>query len=472
MAQTFRERADAKAVPLVALDKAEFAAWLKRQDSSLRAWVAATDFKAEPGSWRMVAGTDGALDRVLVGADPAQAYANWSAVAAALPPGSYRIEGRLDARHATQAGLAWALAGYKFARYKSDAKAGPARALAWPENCDRAYVQHTAFATSMVRDLINTPTEDLGPAELAAAARDLARRHKAKFGVIVGDQLLAKNYPTVHAVGRASSRPPRLIDIVWGRPSDPKVTLCGKGVCFDTGGLDLKQASGMLRMKKDMGGGAHVLGLAHMIMAHKLPVRLRVLVPAVENSVSGNAIRPLDVVKTRKGITVEIGNTDAEGRLILCDALAEADREKPEVIVDYATLTGAARVALGPDLPALFCNDDGWAEAALAAGTREDDPMWRMPLWKPYRELLKSPVADINNVSDGAQGGAITAALYLNEFVSSTTPWLHIDLMAWNGRDKPGKPQGGEAQAMRAVYALIAERFGTRKPARGRRVSR
>jgi leucyl aminopeptidase len=460
VAQGFRERADAKTVPLVALEKAKLAAWLKGQDAALRAWVAATDFKAEPGTWRMVAARDGALGRVLVGVDPSQAYANWAAVAAALPPGTYRIEGRLDSRHATAAGLAWALAGYEFAGYKSDAKPGPARALAWPERCDRAYVRHTAEATALVRDLINTPTEDLGPAELAAAARTLARKHKARCTVISGDQLLARNYPTIHAVGRASSRPPRLIDIVWGRANDPKVTLVGKGVCFDTGGLDLKQATGMLRMKKDMGGGAHALGLAHMIMAHRLPVRLRVLVPAVENSVSGNAIRPLDVVKTRKGITVEIGNTDAEGRLILCDALAEADREKPEVIVDYATLTGAARVALGPELPALFCNDDKWAEAALAAGTREDDPMWRMPLWKPYRERLKSPVADINNVSDGPQGGAITAALYLNEFVSPTTPWLHIDLMAWNDRDKPGKPQGGEAQAMRAVYALIAEQFG------------
>ncbi len=466
MAQTFRERADAKTIPLVWLEKSGFDAWLKRQDAATRAWAAATDFKAEPGTWRMVPGKDGALARVLVGAEPAEAYANWAAVAAALPPGTYRIEGRPDARHATAAGLAWALASYKFARYKSDAKPGPARALVWPANCDRPYVRATAEATVLVRDLINTPTEDLGPGELAAAARTLARKHKAKFSVIVGDQLLAKNYPTVHAVGRAAARAPRLIDITWGRASDPKVTLCGKGVCFDTGGLDLKPATGMLRMKKDMGGGAHVLGLAHMIMVARLPVRLRVLVPAVENSVSGNSIRPLDVVKTRKGITVEIGNTDAEGRLILCDALAEADRENPAVIVDYATLTGAARVALGPDLPALFCNDDRWAEAALAAGTRENDPMWRMPLWKPYREMLKSPVADINNVSEGGQGGAITAALYLNEFVSPTTPWLHIDLMAWNGRDKPGHPQGGEAQALRAVYALIAERFGKRKGAR------
>ncbi len=463
MAQTFRERADARCIPIVALEKAKLGTWLKGQDAALRSWVAATEFKAEPGTSSFVAGRNGQLARILLGVDPAQAYGNWAGLAAKLPAGSYRIEGRLDARHATQAGLAWALAGYRFARYKSDAKPGPARALVWPDRCDRAYVRHTAEATTLVRDLINTPTEDLGPGELAAAARALARKHKARCTVIVGDQLLARNYPTIHAVGRAASRAPRLIDIVWGRPSDPKVTLCGKGVCFDTGGLDLKPATGMLRMKKDMGGGAHVLGLAHMIMAHKLPVRLRVLVPAVENSVSGNAIRPLDVVKTRKGITVEIGNTDAEGRLILCDALAEADREKPEVIVDYATLTGAARVALGPDLPALFCNDDKWADAALAVGTREGDPMWRMPLWKPYREMLNSPVADINNVSEGGQAGAITAALYLNEFVSPATPWLHIDLMAWNNRDRPGKPQGGEAQAMRAIYALIAERYGKRK---------
>jgi leucyl aminopeptidase len=278
--------------------------------------------------------------------------------------------------------------------------------------------------------------------------------------VITGDALLAENYPTIHAVGRASTRAPRLVDITWGEPSAPKVTLVGKGVCFDSGGLDLKAASGMLNMKKDMAGAAIMLALAQAIMAAKLPVRLRVLLPMVENAVSGNALRPRDIVKTRKGLTVEIGNTDAEGRLILCDALAEASTEHPELLVDIATLTGAARVALGPELPALFCNDDSLAAALMAAGTQEDDPLWRMPLWRPYRRLLDSKIADLNNVSEGPQGGAITAALYLQEFVEPGIPWAHLDVMAWNNRTRPGRPEGAEAQTLRAFYAHIAGRFG------------
>ena len=274
--------------------------------------------------------------------------------------------------------------------------------------------------------------------------------------MIVGDALLAENYPTIHAVGRASSRAPRLVDIVWGDESAPKVTLVGKGVCFDTGGLDLKPASGMKMMKKDMGGAAITLGLAQAIMAANLPVRLRLLLPLVENSVSGNAMRPLDIVRTRKGLTVEIGNTDAEGRLILCDALAEACTEKPALLIDVATLTGAARVALGPELPALFCNDDEVAARLLAAGTAEDDPLWRMPLWRGYRRMLDSKAADLNNVSEGPHAGAITAALYLQEFVEPGISWAHIDVMAWNQRTRPGRPEGGEAQTLRALYAHIA----------------
>ena len=460
MALQFRDRADARTVPIAPVETDALAAWLRRQDAALRAWVASSGFRAQPGEASLVAGPDGKLVRVLVGVGAGNAFAAFAGLPAKLPAGSYRIEGRIASRRGYEAALGWALAQYRFDRYKSAAKPPAPRLLVWPETCDRAAVTRAAEATHLVRDLINIPTEDLGPAELAEAARRLARRHGARMRTIVGDALLARNYPTIHAVGRASANSPRLVDLAWGRAGGPKVTLVGKGVCFDTGGLDLKPAQGMLRMKKDMGGAAHVLGLAHMIMAARLPVRLRVLIPAVENSVSGNAIRPLDVVRTRKGITVEIGNTDAEGRLILCDALAEADRERPALIVDYATLTGAARVALGPDLPALFANDDDWAEAALRAGARENDPMWRMPLWKPYRARLDSKVADLNNVSEGTHAGAITAALYLNEFVSPTTPWLHIDLMAWNERDTPGRPTGGEAQAMRAIYALIAERFG------------
>jgi leucyl aminopeptidase len=295
----------------------------------------------------------------------------------------------------------------------------------------------------------------MGPPHLAEAAKDIARAHKAKFNVIVGDDLLKKNYPAIHAVGRAAARPPRLIELAWGN-SGPRLTLVGKGVCFDSGGLDLKTAAGMLLMKKDMGGAALMLALAQMIMDAGLKIRLRLLIPAVENAVDGNAYRPLDVIRTRKGITVEIGNTDAEGRVILCDALAEAQSDKPDLILDAATLTGAARVALGPDLPALFCNDDDVADALLRHGRAEDDPMWRMPLHKGYRRMLDSKVADINNVSDGPYAGAITAALYLQEFIDPGTPWAHIDTMAWNTRDRPGRPEGGEALGLRALFAFVS----------------
>jgi leucyl aminopeptidase len=292
---------------------------------------------------------------------------------------------------------------------------------------------------------------------LSAAAQAVAKEFGAHFTAIVGEGLLKANYPMIHAVGRASSNPPRLIDLRWGKRG-PLIALVGKGVCFDSGGLDLKTASGMQLMKKDMAGGAHVLGLAQMIMAANLPVRLRVLIPAVENSVSGNAYRPLDVIRTRKGLTVEIGNTDAEGRLILCEALTEACSEKPDLLIDCATLTGAARVALGTDLPALFCNDDATAEALLRHGREQDDSLWRLPLHKPYRSMLDSKVADMNNVSDGSYAGAITAALFLNEFVEPGVPWAHIDMMAWNTRSRPGRPEGGEAVAVRALFAMIAER--------------
>jgi leucyl aminopeptidase len=312
----------------------------------------------------------------------------------------------------------------------------------------------------LARDLVNTPAGDMGPEELAAAAVQVAEKAGACHRVIVGDALLAENYPTIHAVGRASTRAPRLVDIVWGEPGAPKVTLVGKGVCFDSGGLDLKPASGMRLMKKDMGGAAIVLGLAQAIIDAKLGVRLRVLLPCVENSVSGNAMRPMDVIRTRKGLTVEIGNTDAEGRLILCDALAEAATEKPALLIDMATLTGAARVALGPELAALFCNDDALAHGLLEAAEAEADPMWRMPLWRPYRKMLDSKTADLNNVSDGPHAGAITAALYLQEFVDPGIPWAHLDVMAWNPQSRPGRPEGAEATALRALYAHIAQRFG------------
>ena len=299
----------------------------------------------------------------------------------------------------------------------------------------------------------------MGPEELAGAASSLAAKHGARCSVIVGDDLLARNYPAIHAVGRASTREPRLIDIVWGEVDHPKVTLVGKGVCFDSGGLNLKPSAGMKLMKKDMGGAANMLGLAHMVMSAGLPVRLRVLIPAVENSVSGNALRPLDVVPTRKGLTVEIGNTDAEGRVILADALCEAASEEPALLIDFATLTGAARVALGVELPALFSNDDALADALQAHGKAESDPLWRLPLWQPYRRHVESTVADLTNAPESPFAGAITAALFLAAFVDPVPSWAHVDLMAWNTEPRPGRPKGGEAMGMRAVYAHLCHKF-------------
>lgn len=368
----------------------------------------------------------------------------------------------MDAARATQAALGWALGSYQYSPYKSGKKKELAT-LIWPEKADKGEVKAMAAATFLVRDLVNTPPNDLGPKEIADAAQKAAKTSgKAAVKVIVGDELLKKNYPTIYAVGKGSPRKPRLIDIRWGKEKNPRVTLVGKGVAFDTGGLNLKPGNSMALMKKDMGGAAHVLGLAQMIMAAELPVRLRVLIPAVENSMDGNSFRPSDVIRTRKGISVEIGDTDAEGRLVLCDALAEACSEKPELLIDFATLTGAARVALGPDLPAVFCNDKKTALALLDSAEKVQDPLWQLPLWQPYREMLNSKVADINNVG-GSFAGAITAALYLEKFVDKEIPWVHIDTYAWNPSSKPGRPEGGEALGMRAVYELIRNRFGKKK---------
>ena len=451
-------RASARTVPVTPVETAVFEAWLAGETDAMRQWVATSGFDAAPGKVSLVAGPDGRLARVLAGVERHDGLWSYAGLPRRLPAGSYRIDARMDKAAATAAAIGWALGGYRFERYRSAAKAKPP-ALVWPAGADRARAVAVVDAVSLVRDLINTPAEDMGPSELAAAARRLGRRFGARVRVTAGGALLRDNYPAVHAVGRASDDAPRLVDLRWGRAGDPGVTVVGKGVCFDTGGLDIKPAAGMLRMKKDMAGAAHALGLAHLVMALEVPVRLRVLVPAVENSIAGNALRPLDVIRTRKGITVEVGNTDAEGRLILCDALAEAGREKPGLIVDYATLTGAARIALGAELPALFCNDDGLAEDLLAAGREVEDPLWRLPLWKPYRRLLDSKVADISNVSEGGFAGAITAALYLEEFVDPGTPWAHLDVMAWNQSDRPGRPAGGEAQGLRAVFELIERRF-------------
>jgi len=452
--------ADDGATDLIALRKGELSAWLDSQPESVRQWVQQTGFKAEPGAICLLPGEGGALAGALAGLsdeDDPWAFAHFPPKLPATR--TFRLTTPLPAIQAERAALAWALAAYAFDRYKAR-KGKESPRLVWPAGADRARVERNAEAVALVRDLINTPAADMGPAELAAAADALAARFGATCRVIVGDGLLAENYPAIHAVGRgaAQGRRPRLIDLAWGDERAPKVTLVGKGVCFDTGGLDLKPSSNMKLMKKDMGGAAHVLGLASMIMAAGLKLRLRVLIPAVENSVSGESMRPLDVLATRKGLSVEVGNTDAEGRLILCDALAEAAAEKPALLIDVATLTGAARSALGTDLPALFSNNDLLAADLLRNGKAEGEPLWRLPLHKPYRRMIDSKVADLTNASDSPHAGAITAALFLQEFVEPDIAWAHLDIMAWNGAGRPGRPEGGEALALKALFATIAQR--------------
>jgi leucyl aminopeptidase len=355
------------------------------------------------------------------------------------------------------AALAFALGTYRFTRYRKsevrDVK------LELPDGVDGAELTRIVEAVFLVRDLVNTPSNDCGPAEIEATARTIAERFSATVRSVVGDSLLGENFPLIHAVGRASARAPRLIEFSWGEAKHPKIAFVGKGVCFDTGGLDIKTSAGMLLMKKDMGGAAHALGLAQMIMDAKLAVRLHVVIAAVENSISGNSFRPGDVLMSRKGESVEIGNTDAEGRLILADALALADESAPDLIVDFATLTGSARVALGPELPAAFTDDDSLAATLALHAAAEADPSWRMPLWRSYRSMLDSRIADMNNVNAGPFAGAITAALFLSRFVERARSWLHLDLFAWNPSAKPGRPEGGEAQTIRALYALLAERY-------------
>jgi leucyl aminopeptidase len=424
-----------------------------------RRWLGSIGYKGEAGKLALLPGATGGLARVLVGWASGEALWSLAGLPEALPEGVYRLDPEPETAIASRLTLGWALGCYAFTRYKAP-KRGFAKLL-WPRQADRGWVERLARGIALARDLINTPAEAMGPAELAGAVESLAASMTARCRVIVGDALLAENYPMIHAVGRASVRAPRLADLVWGDEGAPKVTLVGKGVCFDSGGLDLKSAGPMRLMKKDMGGAATVLGLASVIMAAGLPVRLRVLIPAVENFVSANSFRPLDILPTRKGVTVEIGNTDAEGRLILGDALVEADREKPALLIDMATLTGAARTALGPELPALFSNDDALAAELLREGEAALDPLWRLPLWQPYRKLLASNAADINNASESPFAGAITAALYLQEFVVKDTPWAHIDTYAWNAGSRPGRPEGGEALGLRALYGLIERRFGT-----------
>jgi len=452
---TFLEAAP-DAIPLHAVAVEEFDNWLSGRTETERQWLNATGFKAKDGAVTTLPSSDGGLGGAVVCLGEGGPF-GYAAAAEKLPGGAYRLAVKPDAAVANDAALGWGLAGYRFERYKQDD--GEAANLVWPEACDQGRTEAALDAIYLARDLVNTTAADLGPAELAAAARGVAEKFGADFSEIVGDDLLDADYPMVHAVGRASSRPPRLIDMTWGEKGAPRVTLVGKGVCFDSGGLDLKPASAMELMKKDMGGSAAVLALASMVMAAGLPVRLRVLIPAVENAVSANAFRPGDVLQSRKGLTVEIGNTDAEGRLVLADALAEAASEDPELLIDCATLTGAARVALGPELPAFFTPDDDLARELGQAGEAVHDPVWRLPLWQPYTDLFKSRIADLNNAGEDRLGGAITAALFLERFAEGVDAWVHLDMFAWNKKARPGRPVGGEAQAVRALFHVIEGRF-------------
>lgn len=443
------------ALPLYVLDRTTFPAWRAAQPSAVQAWLDAQGFDAAPGSALLLPGERGLTGAAIGIGDPLDPFA-YAHAPMALPPVAWHAAGPLGADERAALELGWGLGSYRFARYRTPPRQ-PALLVVEEGDVD-AFAQLAACIR--VRDMVNTPTEHMGPAELEAIAREIAQAHGAQIEVVAGDELLTKNFPAIHAVGRASHRAPRLIALRWGDAAHPHVALVGKGVCFDTGGLDIKPADGMRNMKKDMGGAAHALALAELVMARRLPLRLTVLVPAVENAIGPDAFRPGEVIATRAGISVEIDNTDAEGRVILCDALAYASEQSPAFVLDFATLTGAARIALGPDLPALYANDEALAADWLAAAERTRDPLWRMPLWRPYWRYLTSGIADIANGGPSKMAGSVTAALYLERFVRAGLPWAHLDVYCWNDNDRPGRPAGGEAQGLRAAYAMLKARAG------------
>jgi leucyl aminopeptidase len=445
------------AVPLTLVVQAEFAEFQNALDARDRAWIAANGFSAAAGQTLAIAGAEGQITRVLAGVGRMDDIYALAGAPNSLPKGDYRFDMPLEAETASRLALGWGLGSYSFDRYHGRAKK-PAR-LVWPHEADRVRVLRELDAIKLVRDLVNLPANDLGPVALAEAARAVAAAHDAICLVTVGDALLKANFPAVHAVGRAAAEPPRVIDIRWGNPGDPEITLVGKGITFDTGGLDIKTGSSMGLMKKDMGGAAHALALGQMIMEAGLKVRLRILIAVAENAVGPNANRPGDVIRTRAGLTVEIGNTDAEGRLVLADMLAAACEANPVAVIDFATLTGAARVALGPDLPALFATD-ALAADIIAACAAADDPVWRLPLWQPYRRNMDSKIADINNNASNSFAGAIHAALFLREFVKTGVEWAHFDVYAWNATARPGRPVGGEAFNLRGLFHLLSGRYG------------
>jgi len=445
------------------IDESGWQLWLDAQQQPRRAWLQAQHFKPERQRWLALPPQtpDGTSDYVIgLGSGPAPDLALAAALADKLPAGCYQLANEPEHSVATAFALGWLMGGYRFERYrKPKSNTAPLAQLLVPHGADLLYASAAARADALARDLINTPANDLGPAQLEAAARELTARYGGHVSVAQGTAL-QRDWPLIEAVGRASPRAPRLIDLRFDREGAPRITLVGKGVCFDTGGLNLKPSSGMLLMKKDMGGAACTLALAQLLLEMRAPVALRVLLPAVDNSVGGDAFRPGDVLRSRHGISIEIGNTDAEGRLVLADPLADAASENPDLLIDMATLTGAARVALGPDLPAAFSGDPQLLAALQAQGDALADPVWPMPLWRGYDEDLSSRIADVNNVGSSGFAGAITAALFLARFVPNQAKWLHLDLYGWNPRDRAGKPQGAQAQCVRALYGLIRLRFG------------
>jgi len=445
-----------RATPLIAVGAGQLRGVLAKLGAGATQWARQCEFRGEAGRFCLVPDTRGKLRCVLVGVTRADDLYALAALPYALPAGTYRIDSAGLPLDPARVALGWGMGAYRYERYRRSRRA-PARLAVDAVTLNS--IGPALAATWQVRDLVNTPTEDMGPAQLSAEVATLAQAHGASHREWVGDELLKANFPTIHAVGRGSHNAPRLVELTWGDKAHPHLALAGKGVCFDSGGLNIKTGDGMRWMKKDMGGAAHAIALAGMIMAARLPVRLTLLVPAVENAVSGNAYRPGEVIRTRAGVTVEVDNTDAEGRLVLCDALAYAVESKPDLLVDLATLTGAARVALGPELPALFSNSDDLAQAVLAAGRAQQDPLWQLPLWQPYTSMLDSRLADLVNSGPSRHAGAITAALFLQRFVPKAMPWLHLDAYALNDADKPGRPQGGEAQGLRAIFAALEQRY-------------
>jgi len=453
------QTAPTSAVALTLVTPLSLSKWEKAQGPTIANWFKSCGFTGKPGTHALIPGHDGQLSRVVASVQAPLSLWDLAALPALLPEGTYVLEGVKNAEDETKLALGWLLGAYRYNLHK---KVQPAKAtLCVSKKINLKTIEDKAEAINATRTLITMPAEDLGPAELAAAVVAVAKKHGAKVSQIVGDQLLKKNYPAIHAVGRGSHREPRLIDLTWGNPKHPLVTLVGKGVCFDTGGLDLKPTAAMYLMRKDMGGAAVTLGLADLIMRRKLKIRLRVLIAAVENAVDAKAFRPSDVITMRNGLTVEVGNTDAEGRLVLADMLSEACTDKPELLIDFSTLTGAARSAIGTDIAALLSTDDAFARQLTTLGQKEEDYIWQLPLHDPYNKMLDSQFADLTSSPNSPYAGAIVAGLFLKRFVTEGTKWAHFDFMAWNLTTKPGRPEGGEAMTLRAVYAFLEKKYAS-----------